>query len=236
MRLGIPQWYFWSRRDEPDIVPSLGFLPVRARRRLSLLSRMTLEAGHSLCADSDVQDVVFSSRYGEIARQLEITEGILDDGEVSPSAFSYSVFNTPVALLSLHEKLKGKTRAVYAGEESFVNGLMQSVLSTGRRQGSPVLYLYADEEIPDAYQALVNSAGPAFCFGLRLSVPGDSTVQLELLSENGGHSPSTDDTRTTDDSSPEGVARSLAGWLAEPAGEYQLQGPGYTLRFERVQD
>ena len=122
MKAFVDSWAFWSSGEDFRSVPDLSFLPSRMKRRMSQLSRMIIEIGHTLIQGCAVDDVIFASRYGELNRQLEITEGILDKNEVSPAAFSQSVFNTPVALVSLHEKIKGTTRAICAGEESFMMG------------------------------------------------------------------------------------------------------------------
>jgi hypothetical protein len=160
----------WARgetsiRRAPD-APALEFLPALFRRRLSQLSRMVLEVGHRLGAGSGPRPCVFSSRYGEIARQYAITADLLDAGEVSPALFSLSVFNTPAFLLSIAEKNTAPASAVYSGDwglpAAFLDlfGLLDSGLG---------LLIFADEAVPLAWAPLFPEISEPYAFGLSLS-------------------------------------------------------------------
>ena len=169
MRVAIESWSAWSTGENFGTLPELTFLASRMKRRMSQLSRMIVQVGHDLMKDNAVNDVVFASRYGELNKQLEITEDLLDDGEVSPAAFSQSVFNTPVALVSLHENVTGITRAVYAGEDSFVRGLLQSIMLVESTEMKRILFLFGDERIPDIYEELNMEPSMPMALGLLIS-------------------------------------------------------------------
>ena len=186
MVVNLKSWSAWVSGEETKSIPELSFLPSRMKRRMSQLSRMIVEIGHRLISEEEVNDIIFASRYGELNRQLKITEGILDDGEVSPAAFSQSVFNTPVALVSLLEKITGITRAVYAGPDSFQMGLLQAVILAASPGMGNILYLFGDENIPKTYEELVDEPKMPMALGMILSsetISGYSPVaKIELVS------------------------------------------------------
>ena len=161
MTFFLDRWACWTAQDSPDGVPALDFLPSRTRKRMSSLSRIVMHVGHSLLEGTQVNDVVFASRFGEITRQLTVTEGLIEEDEVTPTNFSYSVFNTPVAVLSLTEGLEGITRAVYAGERSLAQGLMQSILILASGAAERLLFIMADEKVPDFYREIAGGSDSA---------------------------------------------------------------------------
>ncbi len=223
----VEDYAAWSSEDDWDAVPEVSHLPSRSRRRLSQLTRMVLDVGHRLCAANPIDDVVFASRHGELNRQLEITDGILQAGEVSPSSFGYSVFNTPVALLSLHEGLKGRTRALYDGGGSLVLGLVQAVISLGRSSSGRVLFLYGDERIPETYMPVQKDLQPPAALGLVLRLGNEKDAsgiaRLSVDSYSG-------DAET-------GVGNEqaeLAQWMENGKNELEWFAPGSKLSFRKI--
>jgi hypothetical protein len=161
--------------------PALEFLPALFRRRLSQLSRMTLEVGHRLAGDRPVP-CVFCSHYGEINKQHVITTGLLDAGEVSPAQFALSVFNTPAYLLSLAERDTAPHSAVYAGEHGLSAGWLDALgyLDHGAA-GDRCLLIFADEAVPADYRPLFPEPSEPYAFGLTLSsrpAPGSRPLLL----------------------------------------------------------
>ena len=152
--------------------PLLEHLPPVARRRLSQLSRMVLYVGHRLLEERHGMRTYFCSRFGEIVQQKEITGRLIDQGDVRPSAFSLSVFNTPVSLLSIHEGIREGISVLLAGENSMVNGLAALLAQMERSPKEEYLLLFADEMLPEEYRTLTESDGRPFAFGLILSSEG----------------------------------------------------------------
>lgn len=226
MKVSIEHWYCWDSGKKMEDVPDLSFLPSRARRRLSKLSRIILEVGHHLCKKSPIDDVIFASRYGELGRQLDITRGLIDENEVSPSLFSSSVFNTPVALLSLHEGIKGKTRAIYGGENSLIRGLLQTILSIKSSDTERILFLFGDEIIPEIYEESQGTYKKSAAIGLVLgSEQENALLTIELLNENDG---------PTGICQPgESAIEHLADWMELGSSPLVFADSGYSLVFSK---
>jgi len=227
MTVRIEDWAFWENKEGSADTPELSFLPSRAKRRMSLLSRMSLHVGHSLLKKKHVNDVIFASRYGEITRQLSITNSFLDDGEVSPAEFSYSVFNTPVALLSLSEGLTGLTRAVYSGENSLIHGLLQSLVALKSGAINQLLFIMADEPVPEYYREISSESNLALAVGMTLTTQEDSRKGISLAVSN-------KKIRETSEENHNANLRNLLNWLkSDNAPPHVLNGEGFSLEFNR---
>ena len=90
--------------DNPGEMPKLEYVDSLFRRRLSQLTRMTIEVVHDLVSSEPENaklKLVFGSFRGEIARQLKINKGLVEDAGVLPAPFSLSVFNTPPAATTI---------------------------------------------------------------------------------------------------------------------------------------
>lgn len=148
--------------------PDISHLPPIARRRLSQLTKMVLHVGHRLMEGNSIKTIL-CSQFGEITQQHHITQGILEKGEVRPSNFSLSVFNTPLSLLSIHENNQESNIVLLGGESGLVNGLTSALSRLKSPNCDSVLLLFADELLPDDYQSLDYSDSEPFAFGLVLN-------------------------------------------------------------------
>lgn len=114
----------------------VSFIPPIIRRRLSLLDKIALTTTQKVFEDS-VEEIVFSSQYGEFVRLNDLIKEYQEIGETSPTKFSVSVHNYPVSFFTLYKKLNLPYYALSAGENSFASGLIKSI-------GKHTLYTYAD--------------------------------------------------------------------------------------------
>jgi hypothetical protein len=174
-------WTPSPQESEPDI----SFTAPRFRRRLSLISRMTIRVLHGLPLDG-AAGLYFVSFRGEVNRQFSINKTLITEtGELSPAAFSLSVFNTPPALACMALGLTAPYSAVYPPENGFRYAVMGAVASTeaAARQGKParLALVYADEEPLPEYRALADGTLPALAFAALLSAEeaaGDAGAAL----------------------------------------------------------
>ena len=192
----IKKWSAWapglsSRRDwlawaegtlhlkANDDAPELKHLPPVSRRRLSQLSKMVLEVGHQLLVAEKELFTIFCSHHGEIRQQHAITRGLIHSGEVSPSSFSFSVFNTPVSLLSIHEKIHEPAMVLLAGKNGLITGLTALLSQLNTQPDQDVLIVFADERLPVDYQALFTDTNDPYAFGCVVGKGGaDDGVQI----------------------------------------------------------
>ena len=117
----------------------LEFIPPILRRRMSILDKMILSSMNTVFNDS-IQNIVFSSQYGEVERLLKIINQYLENNEVSPNTFSGSVHNYSVGFFLLNKQKSIPYTALSAYEHSISNGLLSAVIS----KYDNVLFCYAD--------------------------------------------------------------------------------------------
>jgi hypothetical protein len=151
---GIEDWKAWAR-GERDIAqnaesPALEYTDPLFRRRLSQISRMTIQVIHDIQPVGEGTRLVFVSFRGELARQLSINR-MLGDGDIKPAAFSLSVFNTPPALAAIALDLRAGYTAVYPGNGSFRTALLAALAPIASGAVREILLVYADELCPGEY-------------------------------------------------------------------------------------
>jgi hypothetical protein len=179
-----PEWAEWAigRRsiERSDAAPPLDHLPILFKRRLSQVSKMVLHVGHELGPGPTEIKIVYASEYGEISQQLKLSKSLIDSGEIAPSAFSRSVFNTPVALLSMAEKNTDRTTALNAGPAAFETALWEAI-ALQQHSGDPeILIIAADELIPAPLDELATEGNLPYALGLLLcNGPENGAVRLQ---------------------------------------------------------
>ncbi len=141
--------------DNPAELPKLEFCDPLFKRRLSQVSRMTIQVVHDLIEKNpSARDskLIFASFRGELSRQFKINKGLVEDADVMPAQFSISVFNTPPAAATIACGIKAGYTAVYPSKDNFNDALISAaapVLSGTEKQ---VVFVYADENIIDEYK------------------------------------------------------------------------------------
>lgn len=164
------EWAMGKRQIEISTAsPSLkDFTDSLFRRRLSQISRMTIQVVHdtmlrygaharTACNGEGINEmpIVFVSMRGELSRELSISKMAVRDGEILPASFSLSVFNAPIALASIALDLHGGYTAVYPADGDFGTAFKaaSSMLASCHR----VMLVYADEAVPDEYSELMDA-------------------------------------------------------------------------------
>jgi len=165
--------------------PEISFTDSMFRRRLSQISKMTIQVIHDLMPLAEDTKVFFLSFRGELSRQFQINKMLFEEKMLSPAAFSLSVFNAPAALASIALGLKGGYSALYPGKNSFAAGLKaaQAALLCGAQE--ELCLVYADEEVQSEYACLCRDTPSPAAFGLLLTrSSGSARVPLPALYEN----------------------------------------------------
>lgn len=164
-------WREWvctgATMPQGDSAPPLSHLGAMFKRRLSQLSRMTLHVGREALRGGGCGAIVFASRFGEVGQQFKITRVLCDADEVSPAAFSLSVFNAPASLLSIAEGLTCPTEAIFAGDDAFPVGFLEAQSRVVAGDG-PVLLILADEALPELYRPISDPPYGAWALALLL--------------------------------------------------------------------
>jgi hypothetical protein len=169
--------------------PAIAFTDSLFRRRLSQISKMTIQVAYDLLPVGEDTKIFFISFRGELSRQYQINKMLAEEKNLTPAAFSLSVFNTPVALASIAFGLKGGYSALYPGNNSFAAGLAaaegflssQAPLSSKRGE---LIFIYADEQVPPEYERFFTECPPCLAFGLLLTwEPQPLAIPFSSLNE-----------------------------------------------------
>lgn len=190
--------------ENPAEMPKLAFCDPLFKRRLSQISRMTIQVVHELIQkvpEAKNFKFVFCSFRGELARQLKINKSLYEDADIMPASFSISVFNTPPAAATISEGIKAGYSAVYPANDNFYDGLICAVAPVLSGCEENIIFVYADEliinEYKSAYKPVNGDTTPqplAFACVLSAVKPlnSDKTTQsaeLELSKLKNIHSP-----------------------------------------------
>lgn len=181
-------WASGAREIQLDAdKPKLDHLPPIARRRLSQLTRMVLHVGHELHERNGSCKTVLCSRFGEIGQQNGITGNLIDSGEVRPSAFSLSVFNTPVSLLSIHENNIEAATVLLSGEGDLTTGLLSLLADIRLDANRDYMIIFADEMLPEDYRELHGVESYPYAYSLVVGAKESEKgfpIDLELESDD----------------------------------------------------
>jgi len=187
---GAAEWDEWAN-DKRNIShcakgPEISFTDPMFRRRLSQISKMTVQVVHDLLPIGDNVKIFFISFRGELSRQFQINKMLIEEKTLSPAAFSLSVFNAPAALASMAFGLKGGYSAIYPGNDSFAAGIEAAEAALFSSLAEELVLVYADEDLPSEYKSLFDECPPPAAFGLLLSrASGSSCVPLSSVKEYG---------------------------------------------------
>lgn len=169
-------WILWANGEKEILYekksPPLTYTEPLFRRRLSQLSKMTIEVVHSLVEklkpDADTK-FVFVSFRGEIERELKLNKSIIEDQMILPASFSLSVFNTPIALATIACNIKSGYNTIFPSNENFKNALLCSAAPVLAGMQKKIIFVYADEIIPPEYEKIAPSDRPPVAFAFEIS-------------------------------------------------------------------
>ena len=189
----IEDWKLWAKGEkEIDIskdAPKLEYTDPLFRRRLSQISRMTVQVVHNLLENTGFDKetkIVFSSLRGEIEREFTIDKSLIEDGMILPAGFSLSVFNTPVALATLAFKLTGGYSVLYPSKNNFADAFKTAVAPVLAGTEKQIVFVYADEIVPPMYGDKIpqNNTPCAFACLISSQKPEISNGSSNSSSEN----------------------------------------------------
>jgi len=187
------EWNEWAqgKRDmssgakgQGTQAPEIFFTDAMFRRRLSQISKMTVQVVHGLLPVGENAKMLFVSFRGELARQYQINKMLIEEKSLMPAAFSLSVFNAPAALASIGLGLKGGYSALYPGNNSFASGLAAASASFVSEKQEELIFVYADEQAPPEYGRYYNECSPPLAFSFLLTrKPQSPSVPLSAFNE-----------------------------------------------------
>lgn len=147
-------WEQWASQtpslDASQPMAKTRFLPMMTARRLTGGSRAAVESGLALLKRQRVDAIVFTSRHGELERNLRILTSLANDESLSPTDFTMSVHNAAVGSLTIAAAAPLVSTSLAAGVDSFQQGLVEvsALHSAGYQQ---VLLVDFEGAVPEFY-------------------------------------------------------------------------------------
>jgi hypothetical protein len=191
---GPADWREWAMGNRKISAvkdsPGLEFTEPLFRRRLSQISRMTIQVIHDLMPIKETTKTVFLSFRGEITQQFKINKMLIEEHSLMPAAFSHSVFNTPPALAVIALDLRAGYTAVYpaSGTEAdrFTSGFLTGAAPLLCGNTAEILLVYADELCPPEYGSLCPPVNEPLAFAAVLSLKKEKdAIPIESLYKPG---------------------------------------------------
>ena len=167
LKFGIEHWDAWapglreksdwqtfltsdeSRLPEGSAISYL-YLTPRQRRRLSDISKITLDVAVGAVGKYQQVPTVFASRRGEVSRMAELLQDICSSGEASPTAFSLSVHNTASGLFSIQTGNTAPSTAIAAGHDTVLSALVEACAQIACGHDK-VLLVISEDVMPEVY-------------------------------------------------------------------------------------
>ncbi len=234
-------WQAWAdSKKELSLArdsPALLFVDPMIRRRMSQLSKMIVQVGYEVAQPADFQRLIFASSYGEVQQQYRISKKLIEESEVSPAAFSVSVFNTPVAHLSIVIDCKHPASAIFGGQDIFFAALLEAASVLHDNSCKKVIVLLGDECLPDEYNELTENPVKPYACAFKFSRDYENNhIQFDLDYQN-----SSED-QVPDRYSPSSLDNSnnpspliFVKWLLQKAeSSLTIGGSNATLHLERL--
>lgn len=180
--------FYIADSNQKDSCPKLEFTSPLFRRRLSQLTKMTVQVIHDLIEEYSLSDVkqIFISNRGELKREFSINEELIKDSEIRPASFSLSVFNTAIAQTTLALKLKAGYSVIFPSQNNFYDALQASFAPILCGDEKSLLVCYADECIPDEYTSLTEEKNQAMAFAFYISLEkkeGYKEIEISSLKD-----------------------------------------------------
>lgn len=184
------QWLEWAQAPWLPFgaaTPDLSGFPAMMRRRLGSLGRLAVAATDAVMASGDVSDipVVWTSRYGDVGRSLNLLFEQARNEPLSPTAFSLSVHNAIGAQHSIARGVRANAVCVAGGACSPEAGVLEAV-SLLHDSASEVILVCHDAPLPDGYARFEDGAACEYAWALRMSLQptaGARQIVLELQPE-----------------------------------------------------
>ncbi len=230
--LKIERWAFWSPESSSPLawrdywhngakIPQCAEIPDRDipshhRRRMSALSKLSVQIGLEAGREARADFLVFCSQHGELIRSLELLGSIASGAELSPTAFSQSVHNTSAGLYTIISDSRAPATALASGASTFAYGWIEAQAYLFENPDARVLLVCYDDLLPEEFLPYSRLQQCRYAVGLMLGAGNSGGVELQRAAA------------ATDDRLPL-APLFLAWWLSEePSIRITAEGQGWS--------
>jgi len=157
--------------------PPVKAMPPMLRRRAGFFGKMALEVAYECLQGRTDVPVVFCSRHGEVARALELLTDLARGEPLSPTAFSMSVHNANVGLLTIARKDRANHIALAAGGATIETAVIEAcgLLADG---AASVLLVACEAPLPELFVPFLEVQEEAHAWAWLLTAPAGDPISL----------------------------------------------------------
>lgn len=157
--------------------PGVKAMPPMLRRRAGFFGKMALEVAYECLGGRTGVPVVFCSRHGEVARAVELLSDLAHGEPLSPTAFSMSVHNAHVGLLTIARKDRANHIALAAGGATIEHAVIEAcgLLADG---AASVLLVACDAPLPELFMPYRDCVEQAHAWAWLLTAAADAPITL----------------------------------------------------------
>jgi hypothetical protein len=165
--------------------PSCDLLPARLARRTSVLTRMAIAVTSQAAKEAQLDiarvPTVFASVNGEIDTLHALLDMLYGDGELSPTRFHNSVYNTASGYFSIAAANKSFSTTIVSGAETIAVGLLEAVCLLEEHPTVIVTFAEESTRLP-----MVLARNPiAAAFALTREAPAEGALSVTLPKRGG---------------------------------------------------
>ena len=160
-----------------DEMPDLDFIPKAQRRRFSQITKYVFESVKNILKENEQIPIFFVSKYGEINQQFNMSKKIVIEHETSTAVFSYSVFNTAIAQLTIFYKNNARAISITCYDNFLDTVLLQAVAFLNNSNYDKALLIIADEKLPQSYEEISKDKNYSFAFSFIISLANFETKE-----------------------------------------------------------
>ena len=131
--------YSYLKKEISDI----SFIPMLMRRKLDILGKAGLYTLYNVLDKNTNSSLIFASQYGDIERVLKLIQQRKEEGEISPTGFSFSVHNATIGLFSLLNSIKTSYNSISAGENTLSYGILETILTC---KENPTIFCFTENK------------------------------------------------------------------------------------------
>lgn len=131
--------YSYLKKEIADI----SFIPMLMRRKLDTLGKAGLCTLYNVLDKNINSSLIFASQYGDIERVLKLIQQRKEEGEISPTGFSFSVHNATIGLFSLLNSIKNSYNSISAGENTLSYGVLEAILTC---KENPTIFCFTENK------------------------------------------------------------------------------------------
>jgi hypothetical protein len=174
-------------KNSPEIY-TLKHLTSRQARRMSELTKITVDHSISMIDKNPVDHIIFVSRQGELYQSTSLIGMIKDNEVLSPMKFSQSVHNTSVGQLTTILKKNISTISIGVDKDYFKAGLKMVYSYLCKNPEKKVLLVLSDISVPKQFTHLLSdeenqSFVEGYIFGSDADPMGRTYDQLISLTD-----------------------------------------------------